>query len=112
MGVVTDVRRFDVHLVDLDPTRGGKIRKTRPCVVVSPDEMNRYVRTAIVAPMTTARRDYPPRIDITFQRRRGQVALDRIRTVDKSRLVRRLGRLSERRGRAIAGTLGEMFAYD
>lgn len=112
MGVVREVRRFDVHLVDLDPTRGGEIRKTRPCVVVSPDEMNRHIRTAIVAPMTTVRRDYPTRVDVTFQRRRGHVALDQIRAVDKSRLVRRLGRLPERRGREIASTLQAMFAFD
>ena len=112
MGVVREVRRYDVHLVELDPTRGGEIRKTRPCVVVSPDEMNRHIRTAIVAPMTTARRDYPTRIDVTFRRTRGQVALDQIRTVDRSRLKKRLGRLPEGRGRAIASTLQTMFAFD
>ena len=112
MGVVREVRRYDVHLVELDPTRGSEVRKARPCVVVSPDEMNRHIRTAIVAPMTTVRRDYPTRIDVTFQRRRGQVALDQIRTVDRSRLVRHLGRLPESRGRAIASTLQTMFAFE
>lgn len=111
MGVVADVRRFDVHLVDLDPTRGSEIRKVRPCVVVSPDEMNRHVRTVIIAPMTSKRRDYPTRIDVTFQRKRGQVVLDQIRTVDASRLVRRLGRLPEVRARQIANVLVEMFSY-
>ena len=109
--MVTEVRRFDVHLVDLGPTRGSEIRKTRPCVVVSPDEMNRHVRTVIIAPMTSARRAYPTRIDITFQRQRGQVVLDQIRTVDSSRLVRRLGRLPEARARQVADVLVEMFTY-
>jgi mRNA interferase MazF len=109
--VVADVRRFDVHLVDLGPTRGSEIRKTCPCVVVSPDEMNRHVRTVIVAPMTSVRRGYPTRIDVTFQRRRGQVVLDQIRTVDTSRLVKRLGRLPEARARQVADVLVEMFAY-
>ncbi len=111
MGVVTDVRRFDVHLVDLDPTRGSEIRQTRPCVVVSPDEMNRHVRTVIIAPMTSVRRAYPTRIDVTFQRKKGQVVLDQIRTVDAARLVRRLGRLPEARARQIADVLVEMFTY-
>ena len=110
--MVTAVRRYDVHLVNLAPTRGREIRKTRPCVVVSPDEMNRHIRTAIIAPMTSARRDYPTRVDVTFQDKQGQVALDRIRTVDKSRLVRCLGRLPEDRARAIADTLQSMFAFD
>ena len=73
--MVTEVRRYDIHLVNLDPTRGGEIRKTRPCVVVSPDESNRHLRTAIIAPMTTTRRRYPTRVDVTFQRKRGQIAL-------------------------------------
>ena len=111
MGVVADVRRFDVHLVDLDPTRGSEIRKVRPCVVVSPDEMNRHVHTVIIAPMTSRRRDYPTRIDVTFQRKKGQVVLDQIRTVDAARLVKRLGRLPEARARQIADVLVEIFAY-
>ena len=109
---MTSVRRYDIHLVDLEPTRGSEIRKTRPCVVVSPDEMNRHVRTAIIAPMTSTRRDYPTRVDVTFRRRQGQVALDRIRTVDSSRLVRHLGRVPERQARLIAETLQSMFAFD
>ena len=110
--MVTAVRRFDVHLVDLNPTRGHEIRKTRPCVVVSPDEMNRHIRIAIVAPMTSVERDYPTRVDVTFRNRHGQVALDQIRTVDKLRLVRHLGRLPEHQGRVIADTLQSMFAFD
>lgn len=109
---MTAVRRYDVHLVDLDPTRGHAIRKTRPCVVVSPDEMNRHIRTAIVAPMTSARRSYPTRVDVTFGSRPGQVALDQVRTVDTSRLVGRLGRLPDRQAREVADTLQRMFAFD
>lgn len=104
-------RRFDLWLVDLDPTRGSEIRKTRPCVVVSPDEMNRAIRTVIIAPMTSTRRDYPSRIDVTFQRRKGQVVLDQLRTVDRAQLVRRLGALTEPRARAVSDLLQEMFAY-
>ena len=106
------VRRYDIHLVDLDPTRGHEIRKSRPCVVVSPDEMNRHVRTAIIAPMTSVRRDYPTRVDVTFRRRQGQVVLDQIRTVDRSRLVRHLGRVPEQQARLIADTLQNMFAFE
>jgi len=111
MGVVAEVRRFDVHLVDLDPTQGSESRKTRPCVVVSPDEMNRHIRTVIIAPMTSVRRRYPTRVDITFQRRKGQVVLDQVRTVDKSRLVSRLGRLPEARAREVSAVLVRMFSF-
>lgn len=111
MDVVDAVHRFDVVLVSLDPTRGSEIRKTRPCVVVSPDEMNRHIRTVIVAPMTSTLRDYPTRVSLTFQRRRGQVVLDQIRTVDRARLISRLGRLPEPRCREVADVLLRMFAY-
>ena len=110
VGVVADVRRFDIWLVNLDPTQGSEISKTRPCIVVSPDEMNRHIRTVIIAPMTSARRDYPTRVGITFQRIKGQVVLDQIRTVDKSRLARKLGRLPAARARDVAGVLIEMFS--
>ena len=108
--MVAEIRRFDVWLVNLDPTQGSEIRKTRPCVVISPDEMNRHIRTVIVAPMTSRRRRYPTRVDITFRRKRGQVVLDHIRIVDKSRLARRLGRLADARAREVAGVLVEMFS--
>lgn len=109
--MVADVRRFDIWLVNLDPMQGSETRKTGPCVVVSPDEMNRHIRTVIIAPMTSRRRDYPTRVDLTFQRTRGQVVLDQIRTVDKSRLTRKLGHLSEVRAHAVAGVLVEMFSH-
>ena len=87
------VKRFEVYLVALDPTIGHEIQKTRPCVVVSPDEMNRHIQTVIVAPMTIVRRDYPSRVLCTFENRRGQIVLDQIRTVDRKRLVRNLGEI-------------------
>ena len=104
------VRRFDVFLVSLDPTRRSKIKKTRPCLVVSPDEMNRHIGTVIVAPMTTKGRDYPTRVPCTFQRKKGQVVLDQVRTVDKTRLVRRLGAVSASVQNAVLRILPEMFA--
>ena len=102
--------RGEVHLVRLDPTLGSEIRKTRPCVIVSPDELNAHLRTAIVAPMTTGGQAYPWRIDCRFQRRTGFVALDQLRTVDAERLVKRLGRLSPETVTAVLRSLHEMFA--
>jgi mRNA interferase MazF len=110
--LVTPPRRYDVFLVNLDPTQGSEIQKTRPCVVVSPDEMNRCIRTLIIAPLTSTRREYPTRVNITFQRKKGQIVLDQIRTVDKSRLVKHLGRLPEPRARQVADVLLQMFAYE
>jgi mRNA interferase MazF len=105
-----DVGRFDVCLVNLDPTVGVKIRKTRPCLVVSPDEMNRHIRTVIVAPMTTRGRDYPTRVPLRFKGRRGQVVLDQLRTVDRSRILRKLGRLRPAQSERVLTVLAEMFA--
>ena len=102
--------RGEVHLVRLDPTLGSEIQKTRPCVIVSPDELNAHLRTVIVAPMTTAGRTYPWRISCRFQRRSGYVVLDQLRTVDCERLVRRLGALPGDTMSAVLGGLQEMFA--
>jgi mRNA interferase MazF len=102
--------RFDVFLVRLDPTVGSEITKTRPCCVVSPDEMNRHVRTVIVAPMTTMRRSYPTRVACEFEGKRGQVVLDQLRTVDKTRLVKRLGKIDDVTGQQVLTTLAKMFA--
>jgi len=104
------VRRFDVFLVALDPTVGSEIQKTRPCVIISPDEMNQWIRTVIVAPMTTKSRNYPSRVSSLFQGKAGQIVLDQIRTVDKKRLIKRLGRLDELEQLAVLTTLGELFA--
>ena len=104
------VGRGDVFLVNLNPTRGGEIRKTRPCVVVSPDELNTHLRTFIVAPLTSGGYSYPFRVACTFQGKSGHVVLDQIRTVDQERLVKRLGSLSRPvLGQALA-VLREMFA--
>jgi mRNA interferase MazF len=103
-------RRGEVHLVRLDPTLGSEIRKTRPCVIVSPDELNAHLRTAIVSPMTTSGRVYPWRVACRFQRRAGFVALDQLRTVDAERLVKRLGRLSPETVTALLRGLQAMFA--
>ena len=102
--------RGEVHLVRLDPTLGSEIRKTRPCVVISPDEINEHLRTIIVAPMTTGGHAYPWRIACRFQNTSGFVALDQIRTVDSERLVKRLGRLSSGTTTEVLDTLQEMFA--
>jgi mRNA interferase MazF len=104
------VKRFDVHLVSLDPTLGSEIQKTRPCLVISPDEMNRFIATVIVAPMTTQERSYPTRVACKFQAKEGQIVLDQIRTVDKSRLVRKLGRIDKATQTEVLATLAEMFA--
>jgi mRNA interferase MazF len=102
--------RGDVHLVRLDPTLGSEIQKTRPCLIVSPDELNQHLRTVIVAPMTTGGGRYPWRVSCRFQRRSGFVALDQLRTVDTERLVRRLGRLTPQGVTEVLQRLQEMFA--
>jgi mRNA interferase MazF len=104
-----EVSRFDIFLVALDPTLGHEIKKTRPCTVISPDEMNHHIGTVIIAPMTTKGRDYPTRVACTFQGVEGQVVLDQIRTVDKSRLVKRLGHLSPSTADRLTSVLIEMF---
>ena len=104
------ISRFDVYLVSLDPTQGHEIRKTHSCVAISPDEMNRHIGTVIVTPMTTKGRDYPTRIPLTFQRKKGQIVLDQIRTVDKTRLVKRLGKLDMNTAAKTLAVLQEMFA--
>jgi mRNA interferase MazF len=104
------IRRFDVYLVNLDPTIGREIRKTRPCLVISPDEMNRQVATVILAPMTTKGQSYPSRVPCRFQGRIGQVVLDQVRTVDKARLIRLLGRIGPKTQADVLAVLAEMFA--
>lgn len=104
------VERFDIFLVNLDPTIGSEIKKTRPCVIISPDEMNRWIRTVIIAPMTTKGRPYPTRVACQFQGKEGQIVLDQIRTVDKTRLVRKLGRLKDSEQSQVFMVLAEMFA--
>jgi mRNA interferase MazF len=104
------VARFDVYLVNLDPTVGSEIRKARPCLVISPDEMNRFIATVIVAPMTTRGRDYPTRVGCTFKGKPGQVVLDQIRTIDKVRLIKKLGRIDKQTQAEVLSVLAELFA--
>ena len=104
------IRRFEVYLVNLDPTVGSEIRKTRPCVVVSPDEMNRYIQTVIVAPMTTKGRPYPSRVSCKFGGKQAQIVLDQLRTVDRVRLVKLIGKTSITAQREMLVTLAEIFA--
>ena len=102
--------RFDVYLISLDPTIGHEIKKTRPCLIISPDEMNDNISTVIVAPMTSKGRKYPTRVSCTFQGVQGQIILDQIRTVDKRRLIKRLGKVSSQAQGYVLDRLSEMFA--
>jgi mRNA interferase MazF len=104
-----EVKRFDVYLVNLDPTIGHEIKKSRPCLVISPDEMNKYISTVIVAPMTTKGRNYPTRVSCLFQGKEGHIVLDQIRTVDKSRLAKRLGRIDTETQSMVFSVLSELF---
>lgn len=101
--------RGDVYLIALDPTRGREIRKTRPCLVVSPDELNGYLNTFLVAPLTTGRYTYPFRLGCRFQGQDGFIVLDQLRTVDRARLIKRLGRISGPTLRKTLAILREMF---
>ena len=103
-------KRFEVYLVNLDPTIGSEIRKTRPCLVISPDEMNRHIATVIVAPLTTKGKEYPTRVACRFQGKEGQIVLDQLRTVDKARLVKCLGHINKSTQHAVLSTLAELFS--
>ena len=103
-------KRFDVYLATLDPTISSEIQKTFPALVISPDEMNRHIRTVIIAPMTTKGRDYPTRVPCAFEGKTGQIVLDQIRTVDKSRLVKHLGGLDELTQQLVLQCLDELFS--
>ena len=105
------VNRFDVYLINLDPTVGSEIQKTRPCVIISPDEMNRHIRTVIVAPMTTAGKEYPTRISCEFKKKKGHIVLDQIRTIDKKRLVKKLGSVDSETQLKIISVLQRLFAF-
>ena len=105
------VKRFDIYLVNLDQTVGSEIQKTRPCVVISPDEMNKHIRTAIIAPMTSTSKDYPTRVPCTFRKKHGHIVLDQIRTTDKERLIRKLGTIDSRAQLEVVSALQKMFAF-
>ena len=90
------VKQYEVHLINLDPTVGHEIKKTRPCLIVSPDEMNDNISTVIIAPMTTKSHSYPTRVEVTFNGKQGWIVLDQIRTVDKTRLVKKIGKIEHK----------------
>jgi mRNA interferase MazF len=104
------INRFEVYLINLDPTVVSEIKKTRPCLVVSPDEVNHNLRTVIVAPLTTRGQHYPTRVPCRFKGKAGQVVLDQLRTVDRPRLIKKLGKIDGRTATAVLGVLQEMFA--
>ena len=105
------VHRFDVYLINLDPTVGSEIKKIRPCLIISPDEMNRHISTVIFAPMTTAGKEYPTRISCTFKKKKGQIVIDQIRTIDKSRLIKRLGTIDPNTQLEVIAVLQRLFAF-
>jgi mRNA interferase MazF len=105
------VKRFDVYLINLDPTVGSEIQKTRPCLVISPDEMNQNIRTVIIAPMTSSGKKYPTRVSCTFRKKKGQIVLDQLRTIDKQRLIKKLGTIDSRAQLDTISILQRLFAY-
>jgi len=105
-----EITRFQVYLVNLDPTIGHEIKKTRPCLIISPNEMNNHIGTVIVAPMTTKGRSYPTRVQCSFQGKKSQAVLDQIRTVDKKRLVKKLGTINSKAQNSVLNILQELFA--
>jgi mRNA interferase MazF len=105
------VKRFDVYLVNLDHAAGSEIQKIRPCVVISPDEMNYNIRSVIIAPMTSVQKEYPTRISCTFQEEKGQIVLDRLQTIDKARFIRRLGTIDSKDQLEVISILQRLFAF-
>ncbi|MEZ4827615.1 MAG: type II toxin-antitoxin system PemK/MazF family toxin [Bacteroidia bacterium] len=104
-----DLKQYEIVLVNLDTTIGSEIKKTRPCVIISPDEMNKYLRTIIIAPMTTQSKKYPTRIEIKHENKIGWIVIDQIRTVDKQRIIKKLGRLSQPEIKEVKAVINETF---
>ncbi len=104
-----DLNQYEIVLVNLDPTIGGEIKKTRPCVIISPDEMNKYLRTIVVVPMTTKSKKYPTRIEVKHDRKIGWIVIDQIRTIDKQRIIKVLGRLSRPEIKEIKSVMKETY---
>ena len=104
-----EIKQYQIILASLDPTIGSEIKKTRPCVVISPDEMNKYLRTVVIAPMTTSSKDYPTRVEIKDDNRISWIVLDQIRTIDKQRIIKELGKLSRPEIKEIKEVLKETF---
>jgi len=104
-----EIRQYEIILVNLDPTIGSEIRKTRPCVVISPDEMNKHLRTVVIAPMTTTSKNYPTRVEIKHENKLGWIVLDQVRTIDKQRILKNLGRLSKPEIKEVKSILKETY---
>lgn len=102
------VKQYEIYLLNLDPTIGSEIKKTRPCIVISPNEMNSCLNTFIIAPMTTTIRNYPSRVQIDFQDKMGEIALDQIKTIDKSRIIKKLGKTNKKTIEKIKEVIQEM----
>ena len=105
------VRRFDIWMVSLNPVVGSEIKKTRPCVIVSPNEANQYLNTVTIVPLTSSLKAYPTRVALLFQNKQGEMAIDQIRSIDKSRLVGRLGHLDQKTARELCDLLVQTFRY-
>jgi mRNA interferase MazF len=106
MGMV--INQYEVYLVDLDPTKGHEIQKTRPCLVISPNEMNHAISTVIIAPMTTKSHPFPTRIELEFNKKTGWIVLDQIRTIDKTRLIKKMGKIEKKQIQQVKDILKEM----
>jgi mRNA interferase MazF len=104
-----DLKQYQIVLVNLDPTIGSEMKKTRPCVVISPNEMNKYLNTIVVAPMTSSSKNYPTRVEISHDKKKGWIVLDQIRTVDRQRIIKVLGNLTEKEFRKVKEVLRETF---
>ena len=104
-----EIKQYQIILVNLDPTVGSEIKKTRPCVVISPDEMNKYLRTVVIAPMTTSSRNYPTRVEVKHDGKIGWIVLDQIRTIDKHRIIKDLGRLTRPEIKELKSILKETY---
>lgn len=104
-----ELNQYDIVLVNLDPTIGSEIQKTRPCVIISPNEMNKYLSTIVVAPMTSNLNKYPSRVNVNYDNKKGMIAIDQIRTIDKKRIVKYLGKLSKTEIKATKAVIKEAF---
>ena len=106
-----EIRQYQIVIVNLDPTIGSEIKKTRPCVVVSPNEMNKYLRTVVIAPLTSSVKEYPTRVNITLQNKKGKIAIDQIRTIDKTRIIKVLDNLSKKEIENTKQTIRKTFVF-
>jgi mRNA interferase MazF len=106
-----EIKQYEILLVNLDPTVCSEIKRTRPCVVISPDEMNKYLRTVVIAPMTTSSKNYPTRVEVKHDNKIGWVVLDQVRTIDKQRILKSLGKLSKPEAKEVKAILKETYVY-